>query len=175
MKIVAIFADSLYAIHYEGEADNEYDRLMELWTDVNYLREFAKQNQNNIQQNVKSFVGEVSEDAELIQDIMDAIEEGEDDWENFFKPYHNGEMGYRELSLQKGRPKGSYLRLFAIRIDSGTYLITGGAIKLVRATQESQELMNEWQKMKNARSYLKYEGVFDNDSFQELKTEQDEN
>lgn len=173
MKIVTIFANSLYATHYESEVENEYERLMELWTDVNYLREFAKQ--NSIQQDIKSFVDEVSEDAEVIQDIMHAIENGEEMWEDFFKPYHNKEMGYRELSLQKGRPKGSFLRLFAIRIDSGTYLVTGGAIKLVRTTQESQQLMDEWQKMKNARSYLKREGVFDNDSFQELKTEQDEN
>lgn len=173
MKIVTIFADSLYAVHYEGAVENEYERLMELWTDVSYLREFAKQ--NNIQQDVKSFVDEVSEDAESIQDIMYAIELGEEGWGNFFKPYYNNEMGYRELSLQKGRPKRSFLRLYAIQIDTGTYLVTGGAIKLVRATQESEILMEEEQKMKNVRNYLKNKGVFDNDSFQELKTEQDEN
>jgi hypothetical protein len=44
MKIVTIFADQLYAFHYMGEAENEYDRLMEQWTDVSYLRAYAKQN-----------------------------------------------------------------------------------------------------------------------------------
>ena len=44
MKIVNIFAEQLYAFHYQGEAENEYDRLIEDWTDVSYLRNYAKQN-----------------------------------------------------------------------------------------------------------------------------------
>ena len=46
MKIVSIFAEKLYACQYDGEATNEYARLMDTWTDVVYLRQYA--NQNNI-------------------------------------------------------------------------------------------------------------------------------
>ena len=162
----------MYAVHYEGEEENEYERLMELWTDVAYLRAFAKQNRI---ENIKKFVGEVSEDAEDIQDFMDAVEDGEEWIDSIFKALYNQEMGMRVLSLQKGRShRKSHLRLYAIRIDGGTYLIRGGAIKLVRTMQESEELMIELGKLNTARAYLVDEGVFDYDSFQEFKTEQDE-
>lgn len=44
MKIVSIFAGKLYAFQYEGEAEDEYTRLMNLWIDAEYLSLFAKQN-----------------------------------------------------------------------------------------------------------------------------------
>ena len=172
MEIVPIFAESLYAVQYENEAENEYDRLMDLWTDASYLYQFAKD--SNIP-NLKSFVDEISEDAEDIQDFMDDVEEGEKGIDNFFTALDNMESGFRELSLRKGKPnKKSFLRLYAIRIDSGTYLITGGAIKLVYRMQESEDLMQEKWKLGRVRDYLKDNGVFDSDSFQEFKTELDE-
>lgn len=44
MNIVPIFADQLFAFHYDGEVDNEYDRLMELWTDVAALKAYLNAN-----------------------------------------------------------------------------------------------------------------------------------
>ena len=143
MEIVTIFGESLHAVKYEGEAENEakneYDRLMDLWTDVSYLRQFAKDAMSEDIESftrytrlndVKSFVDAVSEDAEDIQDFMYAVEEGEDRLDDFFKNYHNSESGFKVLSLQKGKPnRKSFLRLYAIRIDAETYLITGGAIR----------------------------------------------
>ena len=57
--------------------------------------------------------------------------------------------------------------LYAIRIDAGTYLITGGAIKLVARIKESKDLMDEKWKLKRARAYLQDNGVFDSDSSHE--------
>ena len=42
MKIVNIFANKLFAFHYENYSDNEYERLMELWTNVNFLKFMLK-------------------------------------------------------------------------------------------------------------------------------------
>ena len=44
MKIIAIFAENLYAFQYDGEVENEYARLLDLWRDVVYLRQYATQN-----------------------------------------------------------------------------------------------------------------------------------
>jgi hypothetical protein len=185
MEIVTIFGESLYAVKYEGEAENEYDRLMDLWTDVSYLRQFAKDARGQDLESfirytrlkdVKSFVDAVSEDAEDIQDFMYAVEGGEDRLDDFFKNYQNNESGFRVLSLQKGKPnKNSFLRLYALRIDAETYLITGGAIKIVATTQESEDLMDEESALGSVRAYLQDNGVFENDSFQEFKIELDEN
>lgn len=184
MEIVTIFAESLYAVEHEGAAENEYDRLMDLWTDVSYLRQFAKDAMSqDIEsfkkytrlEDVKSFVDAVSEDAEDIQDFMYDVEEGEEKLDDFFKNYHNKESRFRVLSLQKGKPnRKSFLRLYALRIDAETYLITGGAIKLVATMQESEELMDEELKLNKVKAYLQDNGVFDCDSFQEFKTELDE-
>lgn len=172
MKLVTIFTGTLYAVLYDTAIENELERLMQMWTDVSYLREFAKL---NAILNIKLFVQQVSEDAEDIQDFVEEVGEGKETLDQFFRPLYNGEMGFRRLSLQKAKPnRKSFLRLYAIRIDAETYLITGGGIKIVATIQESQELMKELQKMKRVKNYLIDNGVFDKDSFQDLKTEQDE-
>ncbi len=176
MKIVPIFAEWLYAIQYDGEEENEYDRLLDLWMDISYLRSFAKT--ADIIHDTASFVDQVAEDAEDIESFMDCVADGEIGLSNFFKPLHNHEIGFRELSLQKGRPnRKSYLRLYAIEIAASPpmFLITGGAIKLVRTMQEDETLMKEKSKLNAVRQFLKENHVFDSDSFQDFKMEQDEN
>lgn len=41
MKIVSIFAERLFSFHYENEDSNEYERLLDIWTDVSYLMDYA--------------------------------------------------------------------------------------------------------------------------------------
>jgi len=57
MKIICIFADHLFAFHYDKYVDNEYDRLMELWSDVEYLKNYAKQNNIN---DINSFINDIA-------------------------------------------------------------------------------------------------------------------
>ena len=56
MKIVSIFAAKLFSFHYKDETYNEFDRLMALWTDVSYIRSFAKS--NNIP-DINNFVNDI--------------------------------------------------------------------------------------------------------------------
>ncbi len=173
MEIVTIFAESLYAVRYEGEISAEYHRLIELWTDQLYLHEFAKQ---AAVPDIGLFKEQVVEDAYDIDDLIYAEAEGKERLASFFQPLHNQEMGFVRLSLQKGKPnRKSYLRIYALRIDANIYLITGGGIKVVRAMQDSEELMQELTKLKEVKNYLVDNHVFDKDSFQDFKTEQDEN
>ena len=100
MKIVSIFVHHLFAFHYSGEADNEYDRLIEQWTSPKYLTDFAKANGIFDLQN---FVEERIEDAEQIIDIIDEIENSGLKLEAFFIALNDNETGYTILSLQKGK------------------------------------------------------------------------
>lgn len=52
MKIIRIFADVLFAFHYDNKVSNEYERLMDLWTDVAFLKQFAE---NNVVSNVSIY------------------------------------------------------------------------------------------------------------------------
>lgn len=65
-----------------------------------------------------------------------------------------------------GRPHHkSWLRLYAIKLSVGIYIITGGAIRLTRTMQEREHTLQELEKMEKVRNFLIREQVFDEDSF----------
>ena len=105
MKIVRIFADQLFAFHYDGKADNEYDRCMELWTDINYLQKYAK---SNGVANVTEFVNEVLNDAEQIQDFLENISQNKESFGFYFQPLQESERNTIR-SFQKGKIKRNRL------------------------------------------------------------------
>jgi hypothetical protein len=168
MKIVRILADQLFAFQYEGEVDNEYDRLMELWTDISFLRAYAKE--NNIT-NVKKFVNTILQDAEDIQDFLENINQNKEPYGFYFEPLQNSERN-KILAFQKGKIKENILRYYAIKLDDNCFVITGGAIKMSQTMQEHPDTDNELKKLEKARAFLKENGVFDEDSFFELLIEQ---
>jgi len=174
MKIVSIFADRLFAFHYEGEVDNEYDRLLELWTDTEYVRSFLNKNKRDIPQEKtkRKFVEYIYEDATSIDEQLIRITETTNEsLSHFFQPLHNQEYQFKILSLQKGRQH--CLRLYAIKIDEETFIITGGAIKLPlhHLMKDRKHTRIELQKLEKAKSYLKENGIFDEDSFFEFLKE----
>lgn len=174
MEIVAIFADRLFALKYEGEADNEYDRLMDLWTDTEYVRNFLNANDMDIpiHKTKRQFVNYIRQDAYNIDEQLIKITETTDQsLSYFFKPLYNNEYEFKILSLQKGRQH--CLRLYAIKIDEDTFIITGGAIKLPlhHLMEDREHTRVELQKLERAKSYLKENGVFDEDSFFEFLNE----
>lgn len=168
MKIVRIFTDQLFAFHYSGELDNEFTRLMELWTDVSFLIQFAKK--NNIL-NVESFVQAVLEDAEQIQDFLENLYQNKEPYGWYFEPLQESEKS-KSLAFQKGKVKRNILRYYALKLGDNCFVITGGAIKISQKMQDHPDTNEELIKLKKARLFLKQNGVFDEDSFFELIIEQ---
>lgn len=171
MEIVNIFAFRLFAIHYDGAVDNEYDRLLDLWLDTEYVRIFLTENEEDIPKNksVKQFVKYIREDAIEIDEQLIAITESDNEkLDYFFQPLHNSEYQVKILSLQKGRQH--CLRLYAIRIDEDTFVITGGAIKLPlhHLMEDREHTRIELQKIKRVQDYLKANQITDEDSFFEF-------
>ena len=174
MKIVAIFAQRLFAFRYKDEADNEYNRLLDLWTDTEYVRNFLNANEKDIpnHKTKRKFVEYIRQDAYSIDEQLIRITETTDQsLSHFFKPLHNNEYEFKILSLQKGRQH--CLRLYAIKIDEDTFVITGGAIKLPlhHLMEDREHTRVELQKLERAKSYLRENGVFDEDSFFEFLNE----
>lgn len=174
MKIVDIFAEKLFSFVYKvndsyNDTVNEYDRLMDLWTDVEYLRKFAKS--NNVK-NINQFVNDRLRDADNIQDLLDELSENNKPLEYYFRALDNNETGYKILSLQKGKASDrDGLRIYAIKIDADCFVITGGAIKMSQLMKDHPDTDNELTKIKRAQDYLKANGIFDKDSFYEFKSE----
>lgn len=159
---------SYLSFHYENEADNEYDRLMDLWTDVAYLREYAIM--NNVS-NVNEFIEDILHDAEQIQDFLENINQNKHPYGFYFEPLQDSERT-KMLALQKGKIRQNQLRLYAIKLDDNCFVITGGAIKMSQKMEDHPDTANELTKLKRARTYLNQNGVFDQDSFFELISEQ---
>jgi hypothetical protein len=170
MKIVPIFAEKLYAFQYDGEAEDEYTRLRRLWIDIDYLRQFAKQ--NNIA-DISEFRDEIRSEADYLADLVDKINKNKKRFEEFFMSLDDLVTRVKVLALQKGKRKGSKykLRLYAIKIDENLFVITGGAIKLVHKMEQHEDTRREKNKLEAAKAFFERNDIADADSFYEFINE----
>jgi hypothetical protein len=169
MKIVPIFEDRLYAFSYDGEVYNEYDRLMDQWTNADYLKRYAERNHVN---DVRGFVARSLDEAEEMEDTIIELTESGKPLDRFFRPLHDFETGDRVLALRKGKMNRNHLRLYAVKVDADLFVITGGAIKMSQRMKDHPDTLLEWQKLNKAKDYLKENGIVDEDSFFELINEE---
>lgn len=135
---------------------------------------FLKENAADIQpgKNIVQLADAIMEEGHFIIDnILEIIHSDEKDLDYFFKPLDNNEYRIGDLSRRKGRRK--MLRLYAIRIESNVYVITGGAIKLPlqHLMKDREHTQKELIRLNTARDYLKNNGIFDEDSFFEFLNE----
>jgi len=168
MEVVCIFEEQLYAFRYKGNAKDEFNRLMDLWTDVGYLYNYAK---NNNVHDINDFVQDRLKDAEHIQDFLDDLYKDQVSYRCYFEPLQASER-LKLLSLQKGKLKKNGLRYYAIKIDENCFIITGGAIKMTQTMQEHPDSVNELLKLEKGKSFLIKNGIIDDASFYELLKEE---
>ena len=64
-----------------------------------------------------------------------------------------------------------WLRLYAIKLEQGCYIITGGAIKLTKTMQEREHTLRELNNMERVRNLLLQEGAIDADGFADYMSE----
>lgn len=173
MKIVSIFAEQLYAFHYEGDRFDIYRTLQELWRDQLYLEQFFEDNKSNLapETDYFSFEEDIIDSAfQLNDELIEAVTDIGHTLDEIFKPFHNQEHQIKMLSIRK-KARHS-LRLYAVRITDNLYVITSGTIKVTRTVQESEHSNEAYQMLKKGRDFLAGEGIFDEDSFREWKSEQ---
>lgn len=100
----------------------------------------------------------------------------EADLDKLFRPLHNSRTNEILLGKEKARIKdrpqhASWLRIYAIKLEPGCYIITGGAIKLTRTMQEREHTLRELNKMEQVRNYLIEEGAIDAAGFEDFLSE----
>lgn len=187
MEIKIIFEPNLYSIAYdknetyasiedlseyieEEEFLDELTKALELWTNPEYLEQFFHKNQKHLQSeywgaiSIEEAISKTIELAHALEEFL--VETKADNVEYYFNPLDN--LTTRLRPLGKSKFKDNWLRLYAIKIDDNRFLITGGAIKLTRTMQENEYTNNELYKLSKVCNFLKQEGVFDSDSFDEL-------
>lgn len=174
--------ERLWAVRYDDSLDNVLDTILGQWNDVSWLRSFFKQNSADLASyfkitDVNKAIYDTIEDSERLQClIMDISPDANLD--EIFRPLDNirtAEMilGKEKARLRNNSRHASWLRIYAIKLDPGIYVITGGAIKLTRTMQEREHTLVELARMEKVRRFMLDNDIADMDSFKDYLTEID--
>jgi hypothetical protein len=169
----------LWAVRYEGESDNELYKLFDRWNDVIWLRDFFKSNLRDLllyfgATYYNTAIYDTIEDGGKLETIfmnlslsanLDAI----------FRPLSNymkeTYLEKEKAKIAKRRNHASWLRIYAIKLNSGIFIITGGAIKLTATMQEREHTAQELVKIERTRRFLIDNGIVDENGFEDYLNE----
>jgi hypothetical protein len=182
MQIVHIFGpedgpnagEGLWAVKYEPGTENAFDDLWDQWDDVEWFRDFCQANLADLHAkfgyaiSVENAVNELMDEADLLmQEVVDLAEHNKPGYnlQELFKALNDTQSNLRELQLSKApahkklnsNPK---LRIYAVRIDPSTYVVTGGAVKLTHKMEERMHTDKENEKLVKVSTWLKERGVY---------------
>lgn len=171
MKIEEITRDGrLWSIKYDEAAHNALETLFGQWEDVSWLKQFFTENIADLSSyfkitDVDQAIFDTIADSEQLQCLILDISP-DADLDKLFRPLENSRTQEMLLGREKARVKNrpnhaSWLRIYAIKLDPGVYIVTGGAIKLTATMQERQHTLDELKKMDLVRTFLLGENIFD--------------
>ena len=166
--------NTLWAVRYEGADDNVLQQLFSQWSDPEWLVNFFMENMSDLESyfkitDINQAIYDTIDDSMRMQCLILDISP-DADLDKIFRPLSNSLSGEMLLSKEKARIKertkhASWLRIYAIKLEPGCYIITGGAIKLTRTMQEREHTLAELNKMEMVRNVLLDCGAIDADGF----------
>lgn len=169
MQIINTFVPCLYSFKYTENLPDELERVFDEWADPLFLNDFFEENENDLNISIEDAIEKVKKEADFLrQKLIEFAKSKPNRLNELFKNLDNNVYTSEDLTHQKARNK--WLRLYAIKIDNDHYVITGGTIKMdnQHLMQDRPHTNDELIKINKARDYLKDEGVYDADSFQEI-------
>jgi hypothetical protein len=160
----------LFAIKYDDETCDEFERLFDQWNDTEFLESFFEENKQDLQGefwgsfSVENAVLKTINDASYLEDKLLYLSNKERNRQNeglasLFRPLHN--LQARVIELNKSKAKQNWLRLYALRIEKTVFIITGGAIKLSATMEEREHTRKELLKLEKCRRFLLERGIID--------------
>lgn len=172
--------NTLWAVRYDGSKDNALQELFEQWNDPEWLVDFFLANMSDLASyfkitDINQAIYDTIDDSQRMQClIMDISPDANLD--ELFRPLENSRANEMILGKEKAKIKdrpqhASWLRIYAIKLEPGCYIITGGAIKLTRTMQEREHTLKELSKMEKVRNTLLEGGAIDADGFVDYLSE----
>lgn len=180
MEVVRIFVDTntfegLYTIRYDGEELDEFERLFDLWTDAEYVREYLRSNQQYLKSDyfkdlfLDEIETEILDEAEELERLLErhATDNDIGNLQMLFKPLNN--ISYvipppLEKTKARIRDRNKFrkgiLRIYALRLGKNTFVVTGGAIKLVREMKDHHDTHKELDKLEKVKAFLKENNLY---------------
>ena len=156
MEICCIFDQQLYSFKYEHNTISEYDKKFEEWGDFDYI--YTKAVENDL--DFDTFFNEIFFDREYMRGkILEAIEDNS--LIDLFTNLHNRSTSIEKFEESKLKLKVidrnyklSRLRLYALRIKTNCFIVTGGAIKFTQEMSSHPDTKFELARLKECRKYL---------------------
>ena len=173
MRFEELVKGKLWAVRDENEDCHALEILLDHWNDVIWLNAFFVENQIDLLSyysvSIEEAIMQTIEDSDKLENMLLKLAE-DDDLERLFRPLDNNETSNSLLQKDKARlqerPRhSSWLRIYAIRLSNGAYIITGGAIKLTRTMAEREHTQAELDRIEKVRNYLLSEHIIDDESF----------
>ena len=171
---------TLWAVRFDGEKDNALQILFEQWSDPEWLVDFFMANMEDLTSyfkitDINQAIYDTIDDSQRMQCLILDISP-DADLDQLFRPLENRRTSEMLLGKEKAKIKnrhvhGSWLRIYAIKLEPGCYIITGGAIKLTRTMQEREHTLAELRKMEAVRQFLLDGGAIDADGFTDFMSE----
>jgi len=172
----------LWAVRYDGKEDNCFEELFEQWYDMQWLKNFFKENLSDLEAffhitDVYEAIMETMEDASRLECLMLDISP-DANLDLLFRHLENNRFSEMTLGREKAKGDGihrhtSWLRIYAIKMEEGVYVVTGGAIKLTAKMAERSHTLSELAKLELVRNYFLDNGVYDKEGLSDYyKNEQ---
>lgn len=176
MEIIDIFVDTnswegIYSTRYDDEEEDEYSRLLNLWSDPEYVISYLKANKSFLEtdffknESIDSLSVKIEKETSELERLMlelvkGGFEKNGTKLENLFRPLENsdGRLYVHQLSkavLYDHHFARPILRFYAVRISSNTFVITGGSIKLTHNMDEHEDTKKELAKLSTVKALLK--------------------
>lgn len=180
MKIIPIFAPRLFSIQYDAANPSEFERLFDDWQDPEHLYQFFTENEADL---ISGFFGSFSieqaalktraEARKLEGKLLEFAKSTSKSLDEVFIPLRNYGPEIEPFPAKKayGETYKTWLRIYALKIEPGAYLVTGGAIKLTKSMDERDHTKIEISKIDRCKVFLKEQGIDDFDGILELSLE----
>jgi hypothetical protein len=160
-------SEGLHSAHYASEYYAEYFRLFEFWNDYELLLAFCKKNQREIfsdfygVRRLEQFVEAIIDEAGILEDTflnfqVNGFYANSNFLQTLFIPLDNKKTVKIPI-LQESKAKADVLkpklRLYALRIDKNTFILTGGCIKLSFRMDDNIHTQAELTKIQAVKDY----------------------
>ena len=171
----------LWAVLYDEDSMNIFEKVFMQWNDYQWLREFFVIHSEDLASyfhitDINRAVFDTVDDACNLECLIMDLDPNAN-LDELFRPLENNRASEvilgREKAKGKSRNHSSWLRLYAIRLESGRYIITGGAIKLTATMEEREHTFAELVRLNKVRDYLISLGIYDYNGFEDYNNEND--
>lgn len=183
MNIFSIFDppnSSLWAVCYpednpaEGGDYDVFSKLYDQWNNTEYLHDFFEQHKKALEDpfwegmSREDAIKQVEQEAAALEDKLYCIDQqlpacAGETLNSIFIPLHSNifSINFANEQHRKGRlrKRASMLRIYAVELEDGTLVITGGGIKLTEKMEG--ELEDEKKQLTRVQKYLKEQGITD--------------